>query len=199
MKGVFVDPSAVVSESARLGEGCKVWGLAHIRERVTLGANCIVGRGAYIGADVQLGENCKVQNSALIYEPAVVADGVFIGPGVILTNDQFPRAVTFEGELKRADHWVPVGVTVRQGASLGAGAICVAPVTIGEWAMVGAGSTVTKDVAAHSIVLGSPARHVGWVGRAGKPLRVTSGTYVCPETGEAYREVDGQLSLVGAS
>jgi len=199
MINVFVDPSAVVSESARLGEGCKVWGLAHVREKATLGANCIVGRGAYIGAGVQLGENCKVQNAALVYEPAVVAEGVFIGPGVILTNDQFPRAVTSEGDLKRADHWVPVGVTIRQGASIGAGAICVAPVTIGEWALVGAGSTVTSDVAAHSIVMGSPARHVGWVGRAGKPLRETSGTYFCPETGEAYREIDGQLSPMGAS
>jgi UDP-2-acetamido-3-amino-2,3-dideoxy-glucuronate N-acetyltransferase len=199
MNDIFVDISAVVSDSAILGKGSKVWGLAHVREKATIGANCIIGRGAYIGAGVELGENCKVQNTALVYEPAVIENGVFIGPGAILTNDQFPRAVTTEGELKHADDWVPVGVIVREGASIGAGAICVAPVTIGEWALVGAGSTVTRDVAPHSIVVGSPARHVGWVGRAGKPLRETSGTYVCPETGEAYREVDGQLSLVGAS
>ena len=199
MNDVFVDVSATVSDSALLGKGCKIWGLAHVREKAIIGANCIIGRGAYIGAGVELGENCKVQNAALIYEPALVGGGVFIGPGVILTNDQFPRATTIEGDLKHADDWVPVGVTVMRGASIGAGAICVAPVTIGEWALVGAGSTVTRDVAAHSIVMGSPARHVGWVGRAGKPLKETSGTYVCPETGEAYREVDGQLSLVGAS
>ena len=198
MNNVFVDPSAVVSHSARLGKGCKVWGLAHVREEATLGANCVVGRGAYIGTGVELGENCKVQNAALVYEPAVVEKGVFIGPGAILTNDQFPRAVTIGGELRGEGDWELVGVTVRQGASIGAGAICVAPVTIGEWALVGAGSTVTRDVAAHSIVLGTPARHVGWVGRAGKPLRETAGTYFCPETGEAYREVDGQLSLMGA-
>jgi len=199
MNDIFVDISAVVSDSARLGKGSKVWGLAHVREKATIGANCIIGRGAYIGAGVELGENCKVQNAALVYEPAVIENGVFIGPGAILTNDQFPRAVTTEGDIKNADDWVPVGVTVREGASIGAGAICVAPVTIGEWALVGAGSTVTRDVAPHSIVVGSPARHVGWVGRAGKPLRETSGTYVCPETGEVYREVDGQLSLVGTS
>jgi len=199
MNDIFIEVSAIVSDSARLGKGCRVWGLAHVRENAIIGANCIIGRGAYIGAGVELGENCKVQNSALIYEPAVVAEGVFIGPGVILTNDHFPRAMTIDGELKHADDWVPVGVDVRQGASIGAGAICVAPVTIGEWALVGAGSTVTRDVAAHSIVMGSPARHVGWVGRAGKPLRETSGIYVCPETGETYREFDGQLFLMGPS
>jgi acetyltransferase-like isoleucine patch superfamily enzyme len=199
MNDLFVDTSAVVSDSALLGTGCKVWGLAQVREKATIGANCIIGRGAYIGAGVELGDNCKVQNSALVYEPAIVEKGVFIGPGAILTNDEFPRAVTTSGELKHADHWVPVGVTVRQGASIGAGAICVAPVTIGEWALVGAGATVTRDVAAHSIVVGSPARHVGWVGRAGKPLKETAGTYVCPETGELYREVQGKLALVGAS
>ena len=196
MKDTFVDFSAVVSESAQLGKGCKVWGLAQVREKATLGANCLIGRGAYIGAGVELGENCKVQNSALVYQPAVIGKGVFIGPGAILTNDHFPRAVTTEGEVKNTEDWAPVGVTVREGASIGAGAICVAPVTIGEWALVGAGSTVTRDVAPYSIVVGSPARHVGWVGRAGKPLVKTTRTYVCPETGELYRETRGQLVLV---
>ena len=199
MQNVFVDDSATVGDGVHLGKGSKVWGLAQVRENAKIGANCVIGRGAYIGVGVELGKNCKVQNGALIYEPAIIGKGVFVGPGAILTNDQFPRAVTTEGQLKQPDDWVPVGVIVREGASIGAGAICVAPVTISEWALVGAGSTVTGDVAAHSIVVGSPARHVGWAGRSGKPLRKTSGAYVCPETGEAYREVDGQLFLVGAS
>lgn len=196
MTEAFVDSSATVSEHASLGVACKVWGFAQVREGAELGAHCIVGRGAYIGAGVKLGDNCKVQNCALVYEPAIIESGVFIGPGAILTNDEFPRAVTVDGNLKSANEWVAVGVTVRQGASIGAGAICVAPVTIGEWALVGAGSTVTRDVSPFSIVLGSPARHVGWVGRAGKPLKESEGTYHCPETGELYREVDGQLLLV---
>ena len=195
MTETFVDSSATVSEHASLGVGCKVWGFAQVREGAELGANCIVGRGAYIGAGVKLGDNCKVQNAALVYEPAVIESGVFIGPGAILTNDEFPRAVTVDGNLKSANEWVAVGVTVRQGASIGAGAICVAPVTIGEWALVGAGSTVTRNVSPHSIVVGSPAKHVGWVGRAGKPLTKSAGAYRCPETGELYREVDGQLLL----
>jgi UDP-2-acetamido-3-amino-2,3-dideoxy-glucuronate N-acetyltransferase len=196
MSETFVDSSALISENAILGHGCKVWGLAQVREGARLGSSCIVGRGAYIGAGVTLGDNCKVQNAALVYEPAVIESGVFIGPGAILTNDEFPRAVTVIGNLKSPDEWVPVGVTVRQGASIGAGAICIAPVTIGEWALVGAGSTVTRDVSPYSIVVGSPARHVGWVGRAGKPLKKSAGVYRCPETGELYREVEGKLLLV---
>lgn len=138
MNDIFLDSSADVRESARLGKGSRVWGLAHVGEKATIGDNCIIGRGAFIGTGVELGENCKVQNAALVYGPAVIENGVLIGPGAILTNDQFPRAVTIEGELKNADDWVPVGVIVREGASVGAGAICVAPVTIGAWAMVGA-------------------------------------------------------------
>ena len=197
MTNTFVDSSASVSDQAGLGLGCKVWGFAQVREGSELGVNCIVGRGAYIGAGVKLGDNCKVQNGALVYEPAVIESGVFIGPGAILTNDEFPRAVTVDGDIKSADEWVAVGVTVRQGASIGAGAICVAPVTIGEWALVGAGSTVTRNVSPHSVVVGSPARHVGWVGRAGRPLTESAGAYFCPETGERYLEVDGQLRLEG--
>lgn len=196
VKTVFVDASAVVSNSARLGAGCRIWGLAQVREGARIGANCIIGRGAYIGSGVTLGKNCKVQNSALVYEPAVIEQGVFIGPGAILTNDEFPRAVTPGGKRKEAGNWELVGVTVGQGASIGAGAICVAPLTVGDWALVAAGSTVTRDVAPHSIVMGSPARHVGWVGRAGRPLKEIAGKYICPETGEAFHEIDGQLSLV---
>lgn len=196
MTGNFVDSSAVVSASAQLGNGSMVWGLAHIREGAVIGENCIIGRGAYVGIGVELGENCKVQNFALVYEPAFIEKDVFIGPGAILTNDRFPRAVTAEGNAKRPDDWLAEGVIVRQGASIGAGAICVAPLTIGSWAMVAAGSTVTRDVAPFSLVAGAPARHVGWIGRSGRRLTEVLGDYVCPETGELYREIDEELRLV---
>jgi acetyltransferase-like isoleucine patch superfamily enzyme len=193
MADFFVDDSAQVSELAFLEPGCKVWGLAQVREGARIGSNSIIGRGAYIGVDVAIGSNSKIQNGALVYEPAVVGSGVFLGPGVILTNDQFPRAVSPDGQIKGASDWHAVGVTIEDGASIGAGAICVAPVTIGEWALVAAGSTVTRDVAPHSIVRGSPARHVGWVGRAGLPLGKTAVGYRCPVTGEEYQEVEGRL------
>ncbi|EHM93256.1 hypothetical protein HMPREF0975_01993 [Actinomyces sp. oral taxon 849 str. F0330] len=122
-----IAPSADVSQDAALGEGTSIWHLAQVREHAVLGRDCIVGRGAYIGEGVVMGDNCKVQNYALVYEPARLADGVFIGPAVTLTNDHFPRAVNPDGTLKSASDWEPVGVTIDEGASIGARAVCVAP------------------------------------------------------------------------
>ena len=136
---VRVQPSADVDERAVLGDGTSVWHLAQIREDAVVGPDCTVGRGAYIGSGVRMGARCKVQNYALVYEPAVLEDGVFVGPAVVFTNDHFPRAVAPDGSLKSAHDWEPVGVTVRTGASIGARAVCVAPVTVGRWAMVAAG------------------------------------------------------------
>ncbi|WP_346028931.1 DapH/DapD/GlmU-related protein, partial [Arthrobacter parietis] len=130
----YIADSADVSDQAELGEGTKVWHLAQVRENAKLGANCIVGRGAYIGTGVSMGENSKVQNYALVYEPASLGRGVFIGPAVVLTNDTYPRSISPDGTLKSAHDWTPVGVTIEDGASIGARAVCVAPVTIGAWA-----------------------------------------------------------------
>ena len=191
----FVHTTADVADSAQLGEGSKIWHYAQVREDARLGANCIVGRGAYIGTGVELGDNCKVQNYALVYEPAKLANGVFIGPAVVLTNDHFPRAINPDGSIKDASDWDAVGVTIEEGASIGASATCVAPITIGAWALVGSGSVVIKDVPAHAIVVGSPARQVGWVGKAGQPLApIGDGRYRCPVTGATYVESDGTLS-----
>jgi len=185
--------SADVDAEARIGEGSKVWHLAQIREAARLGENCVIGRGAYIGPGVVLGDNCKVQNYALVYEPAVLEAGVFIGPAVVLTNDVFPRAVTPEGALKTEDDWHKVGVTIQQGAAIGARAVCIAPVTIGAWATVAAGAVVTKDVPDFALVAGVPARRIGWVGKAGHPLRQEDGQWICPSTGQAYIEKNGEL------
>ena len=142
-----------VADDARIGDGSSIWHLAQVREGAVLGENCIVGRGAYIGTGVQIGNNVKIQNYALVYEPARVEDGAFIGPAVVFTNDHFPRSVNPDGSLKSGHDWEPVGVTVREGASIGARAVCVAPVTIGRWALVAAGATVVRDV---------PTSHWSW-------------------------------------
>lgn len=140
-----------------------------------------------------------MQNHALVYEPAQVGDGVFIGPAVVFTNDEYPRAVTPQGDLKTEDDWTMVAVTVGDGAAIGARSVCVAPVSIGRWALVAAGSVVTRDVPDHALVAGVPARQLGWVGRAGVRLEPSDQAHhwVCPRTGESYLEKDGELTLVG--
>jgi len=192
--------TADVDERATIGAGTSVWHLAQVREDAVVGANCNVGRGVYIGPGVRIGDNVKLQNYALVYEPAQLADGVFIGPAVVLTNDEYPRAVTPDGRRKTGADWHAVGVTIGEGASIGARAVCVAPVRIGRWALVAAGAVVTRDVPDFALVVGVPARQIGWVGRAGVRL-VAKGErrFVCPQTGAEYVEVDGCLDESGTA
>ncbi|MDO5720495.1 MAG: DapH/DapD/GlmU-related protein [Actinomycetaceae bacterium] len=185
--------TADVSDSAHIAEGTSVWHLAQVREDAQIGRECIIGRGAYIGTGVRLGNHCKVQNYALIYEPAVLDDGVFVGPAAVLTNDVFPRAINPDGSLKSATDWEAVGVVIRRGASIGARAVCVAPIEIGQWATVAAGAVVTKDVPAFALMAGVPARRIGWVGHAGVrllPVEDSRTLFECPETGRRYTLVD---------
>ena len=190
-----VASSADVDPRAVLGDGTRVWHLAQVREDAVLGRNCNLGRGAYVGPAVQIGDNCKIQNYALLYEPAVLGAGVFIGPAVVLTNDRSPRAVDPAGRLKGRGDWQPVAVTIADGASVGAGAVCVAPVRIGRWAMVAAGAVVVRDVPDFALVAGVPARQIGWIGRAGEPLEQSvSGEWRSALTTAVYLERDGRLT-----
>ncbi len=148
---------------------------------------------ARTSAGRRVGNRCKIQNGALLYEPATLANGVFVGPGVILTNDTHPRAVNVDGSLKSANDWLPVGVTVGEGASLGAGAVCVAPVSVGRWAMVAAGAVVTRDVPNHA---SWPAYlPAGWLGRSHRGCSGAgpNGSLRCRSTDASYREVGGAL------
>ena len=189
-----VEASADVSPDAVVAESARVWHLAQVREGAVLEADVIVGRGAYIGIGVHVGVAAKIQNLALVYEPASIGAGAFIGPGAILTNDRYPRSVDASGTQKGAEDWQPVGVHVGEGASIGARAVCVAPATIGAWAMVGAGSVVIGDVPDYALVVGSPARRIGWVGPAGVRLEVQSdGSWRCPVSGDLFDEVDSDM------
>lgn len=191
MSSSSIHETADVSVDATISNGTRVWHYAQVRERAFIGKDCVVGRGAYIGSGVRIGDNCKIQNYALVYEPANLEDGVFIGPAVVLTNDRFPRAINEDGTSKSASDWEPVGVKVMKGASIGARSVCIAPVTIGEWSLVGSGSTVVRDVPNYALVVGNPARRIGWVGKSGHPLaEEANGIFTCPVTGTRYRQVD---------
>jgi UDP-2-acetamido-3-amino-2,3-dideoxy-glucuronate N-acetyltransferase len=166
----FVHPEAEVSPEARVGVGTRIWRQAHIREFAQIGETCNIGKGVYIDARVQIGSRVKIQNHVSIFEGVTLEDGVFIGPHVCFTNDLAPRAITPTGELKGADDWEITPTLVKYGASIGAGAIILCGITIGEFALVGAGSVVTRDVAPHALVFGNPARQHGYVCRCARQL-----------------------------
>ena len=163
----MIHPTADVSPEAVIGEGTRVWAHVQIRERAKIGRNCIIGRNSYIEFDVTIGDNVKIQNNASLYVGLTIDDGVFIGPHVIFTNDKLPRAINPDGTLKSAADWHVGKTHIQYGAAIGAGAIVVTGVTIGRWALVGSGAVVTKDVPDYALVLGNPARIVGYVSAAG--------------------------------
>jgi len=167
-----IHETADVSPRAQIGEGTVIWHQTQVREGASIGDNCILGKGVYIDSDVVIGARVKIQNYACIYHGARVEDGVFIGPHACIINDKYPRAVSPEGRLKTAADWEVGQVLVREGASLGAMSVVLPGVTIGRFAMVGAGSVVTADVPDHGLVMGNPACLKGFVCRCGRRLAV---------------------------
>ena len=157
----FIHPSADVEEGAVISEGVSLWQWVKVRTEASIGPDTSVGGGAYVGKGVRVGARCKVQNLAQLFEGTQIGDNVFVGPGAILANDKHPRATTPEGRRLNEDGWKRSGVIVGDGASIGAGGLVLPGVSLGAWCVVGAGAVVTRNVDAHSIVTGSPARHVG--------------------------------------
>jgi UDP-2-acetamido-3-amino-2,3-dideoxy-glucuronate N-acetyltransferase len=176
----FIHPSADVSPEAIIGPGTRIWHQAQVRERATLGANCIVGKGAYVDFDVAIGDNVKIQNGVYVYHGATVQEGVFLGPGVILTNDKLPRAINPDGSLKSDADWEVSPTLIKRGASIGAGAVVLPGVSVGEFALVGSGAVVTRDVPDHGLVYGNPARLHGYVCLCGRHLSpLQGGAWFC--------------------
>ncbi|MBI3243355.1 MAG: N-acetyltransferase [Chloroflexi bacterium] len=183
----MIHPSAEVSPKAQIGEGTRIWHQVQVREGVVIGRNCIVGKNTYIDFDVRLGDNVKIQNNALLYHGLTVEDGVFIGPAACMTNDVFPRAITPDGALKGNDDWEVGPILLKYGSSIGAGAIILPNVTVGRFALVAAGAVVTRPVPDHGLVMGTPARLVGYVCKCGRRLALQeSGEWVCPKCGWSF-------------
>jgi UDP-2-acetamido-3-amino-2,3-dideoxy-glucuronate N-acetyltransferase len=167
---VRIHPTADVSPDAEIGADTSIWNQAQVRERARIGPGCVIGKNVYVDVDVVIGSNVKIQNNVSLYHGVTIEDGVFIGPHVCFTNDRVPRAVNPDGSLKGDDSWEVIPTTVRRGAAIGANSTILPGATIGRWAMVGAGSVVTRGVEDHALVAGNPARRLGSVCSCGEPL-----------------------------
>lgn len=183
---VNIHPSAIVDDGAQLGDNTRVWHFVHVSAGARIGAACSLGQGVYVGNDVAIGDNVKVQNNVSVYDAVTLEDDVFCGPSMVFTNVHNPRsAVVRKNEYRRT--------LVRRGATLGANCTIVCGTTIGEYAFVGAGAVVSRDVPAYALMVGVPARRIGWMSRHGErlPLPVSGeGVAACPATGDRYR-LDG--------
>lgn len=167
----MIHATAEVSAASVVGEGTTIWMDVQVRERARIGRECVLAKGVYVDAGVTIGDRCKLENNVSVFSPAVLEDGVFLGPGVILTNDRVPRAVNPDGSPKGPEDWTAMPVRVCTGAAVGAGSVLLPGVTVGPWALVGAGSVVRADVPAHALVAGNPARLIGYVCACGARLK----------------------------
>jgi acetyltransferase-like isoleucine patch superfamily enzyme len=187
---VRIHPTAEVSTEAIVGDGTSIWNQAQVREGARIGAGCVIGKNVYVDAGVVVGDRVKIQNNVSVFHGVTIEDGVFVGPHVCFTNDRVPRAINVDGSLKADADWEVGPTLVRFGAALGANATILPGVTIGRWAMVGAGSVVTRDVGDHELVAGNPARRLGSACACGQPLRdADDGSAFrgrCPGCGEHY-------------
>ena len=198
--GHWQHPSAIVDPGAQIGEGTKIWHFAHVCGGARIGAECSLGQGVFVGNDVTIGRNVRIQNHVSVYDAVTLEDEVFCGPSMVFTNVLNPRAAVPRKHEYRA-------TLVRRGATLGANCTIVCGVTIGRYAFVGAGAVVTADVAPHALVVGVPARQIGWISEHGERLDLplvlpagdTEATACCPATRQRYRLQGGEVTRCSSS
>jgi UDP-2-acetamido-3-amino-2,3-dideoxy-glucuronate N-acetyltransferase len=187
-----IHPSAIIDPGAEIGAGCRIWHWVHVSGGAVIGEGCSLGQNVYVGNRVRIGSNVKIQNNVSVYDNVTLEDDVFCGPSMVFTNVYNPRsAITRKDEYR--------DTLVKRGATLGANCTIVCGVTVGEYAFVGAGSVVNRDVGAFALMVGVPARQIGWMSRFGERLNIPrgeSGEVVCPNTGDRYAVVDGICRLI---
>ncbi|MBA3539612.1 MAG: N-acetyltransferase [Deltaproteobacteria bacterium] len=181
----YIHPTAVVEPSVELGEDVRIWHFVHVMHGAVIGDGTSVGQGCYIAGKVRIGKGCKIQNHVSLYDGVTVEDEVFLGPSCVFTNVTHPRA-----HVVRKDSYART--LIHRGATVGANATIVCGVTIGEYAMIGAGAVITRDVLAHALVVGTPGRRIGWACRCGETLPEA---LACQRCGDVYREIAGALAL----
>ncbi len=184
----FVHPSSVVDDGAQIGAGTKIWHFCHVFGGARIGRSVVVGQGCSIASTVVIGDRCKIQNGVSIYDGVVLEEGVFCGPHMIFTNVVNPRAL-----IERKSEFRPTLVKI--GATIGAGAVIVCGMTLGEYSFVGAGAVVIRDVLPYALVVGNPARQIGWVGQDGVRLDFGDDDRVTHADGQTYRLVGGHVEL----
>ncbi len=196
LEGVFIHPSAIV-EAQQIGQGTRIWAFAHVMERVSIGANCNIGDHCFLESGAIVGDNVTIKNGNMIWDGVTLEDGVLVGPHVFFTNDLYPRSPRLPQARARYSNreWL-LPTLVGRGASLGAGAVILAGVRVGEFAMVGAGAVVTRDVPTYALVVGNPARTVGWVCQCGQRLTFTEQVAACSSCGLRFVTQGGAVAPV---
>ena len=188
-KEYFAHETAVIDEDCKIGKGTKIWHFSHIMSNCTIGENCNLGQNVVVSPDVTLGNNVKVQNNVSIYTGVVCEDDVFLGPSMVFTNVMNPRSA-----VNRRDQYLKT--LVKKGASIGANATIVCGNPIGEYAFIGAGSVVTKEVPAYALLVGNPAKQIGWMSSCGHRLDFKNGEATCPESGEVYKLENNRVTRI---
>lgn len=192
MHGITIHPTAIVDDGAQIGEGSRIWHWVHVCSGARIGKGVSLGQNVFVGNEVVIGDHCKIQNNVSVYDKVTLEEGVFCGPSVVFTNVYNPRSL-----IERKSEYLHT--VVKEGATLGANCTIVCGTTIGEFAFIGAGAVVNTDIKAYALMVGVPARQVGWMSRYGEqiPLPLTgSGQYICPHTGQSYQLNEQMMSCV---
>jgi acetyltransferase-like isoleucine patch superfamily enzyme len=181
-----IHPTAEIERGARIGTNTRVWHFCHVRTGAAIGSDCTLGNNVYVDSGAVIGNNVKLQNRVSVYRGVTLEDGVFVGPHATFTNDRYPRSITPDGAPVSEEDWTPEETLVKYGASIGAAATILAGVTIGRWAMIGAGALVTRDVPDYGLAIGSPAQLIGYACSCGRPLEQRENVWLCPLCHESY-------------